>query len=130
MSANVEAVRKIYDAFLKGDIQGVLSLLNEDVEWTVPGGAQVPFAGRRNGRSAVAQFFTDIDRGAQVEEFEPREFWGSGGEVFVLGREKIQSKATGRVYETEWIHHWRVQDGKIAFFREYTDTAAVNAAFG
>ena len=25
--------------------------------------------------------------------------------------------------------HWKVRDGKIAYFREYADTAAVNAAF-
>jgi uncharacterized protein len=129
MSASVEVVRGVYAGFLRGDIPGVLGLLAEDVEWSVPGDAQVPHAGVRRGPGEVGQFFADVARGAEVEQFEPLEHFGAGDDVFVRGRERVRAKSTGRGYETEWLHHWKVRDGKISYFREYLDTAAVNAAF-
>jgi ketosteroid isomerase-like protein len=129
MSASVEVVRGVYAGFLRGDIPGVLRLLAEDVEWSVPGSAQVPHAGRRRGPGEVGQFFADVGGGLDVQQFEPREFFDAGESVFVLGRARVRAKSTGRGYETEWLHHWKARDGKITYFREYADTAAVNAAF-
>ena len=129
MSANVEVVRGVYAGFLSGDIPAVLRLLAENVEWSVPGSAQVPHAGLRHGPGGVGQFFGAVAGGLDVQHFEPREFFDAGESVFVLGRVRVRAKSTGRPYETEWLHHWKVRDGKITNFREYLDTAAVNAAF-
>ncbi|MBZ5627019.1 MAG: hypothetical protein LAQ69_51340 [Acidobacteriia bacterium] len=39
-------------------------------------------------------------------------------------------KATNRTYEADWIHASTVRGGKIARFREYTNTQAIAAAYG
>jgi len=48
----------------------------------------------------------------------------------VLGFERFRIKSTGVAYATEWAHAFTVRYGKIAAFREYTDTAAMAKAFG
>jgi ketosteroid isomerase-like protein len=37
----------------------------------------------------------------------------------------MRTRAGGRVYGTDWVHVFRMQDGKIVGFREYTDTATI-----
>ena len=81
MSASVEVVRGVYAGFLRGDIPGVLRLLAEDVEWSVPGSAEVPHAGLRRGPSGVGQFFAAVGSGLEVQQFEPREFFDAGARM-------------------------------------------------
>src|SRR6476659_9396582 len=40
--ANVDAVQRGYEAFMHGDIAGVLNLLDPQVEWITPGPADLP----------------------------------------------------------------------------------------
>ncbi len=41
----------------------------------------------------------------------------------------MRVKATGRSYETDWVHVFTLREGAVAEFREYADTAAVAEAF-
>ena len=50
--------------------------------------------------------------------------------MLVLGRGRFRVKTTGGTWACEWAHAMTVRDGKIASFREYTDTAAIAGAFG
>ena len=53
---SVQVVKDGFAAFGRGDIQGLLGLLSEDVEWHIPGEG-LPLAGTYRGRDAVGQFF-------------------------------------------------------------------------
>jgi hypothetical protein len=50
-----DTVREAYDAFGRGDIPGVLGMLADDVEWSVP--EPLPHAVSTTGREGVGQFF-------------------------------------------------------------------------
>jgi ketosteroid isomerase-like protein len=50
--------------------------------------------------------------------------------VVVLGRFHGRSRATGREFAVELCHVWRVVDGRITWFRNYVDTAALLRALG
>jgi ketosteroid isomerase-like protein len=39
-----------------------------------------------------------------------------------LGRYKGVFKATGRALDAQLVHVWRVEDGKVVAFQQYTDT--------
>jgi len=67
---------------------------------------------------------------SEPEAFEPLHFVASDDRVLVLGRERFRVKATGLTWACEWAHAFTVRDGKVAGFREYTDTAAMVGAFG
>lgn len=122
---NLEVVQKGYEAFGRGDLNTLLSLLDENVEWISPGPADFPPAGRRRGRQAVAEFFKVLSDTVEILDFEPREFIAKGDRVIVLGRDSARVKATGNAVPFEWVHTFRLQDGKVVTFQEYGDTAAM-----
>ena len=58
---NRALVQRGYDAFGRGDIEALLALLDDNVEWITPGPSDLPTAGRRRGRQQVAEFFKGVD---------------------------------------------------------------------
>jgi hypothetical protein len=107
-----------------------LNTLADEVEWFVPGPKQIlPWAGLRKGREQVAQFFAEYTQTAETQQFEPREFIAQGERVVVLGYRRDHVKATGRIFESEWVQVFSLRAGKIVSFRGYIDTAAIVAAF-
>ena len=129
--SNEAVVRGIYQSFLSKDLPAVLAVLTEDVEWTLYGSPAIPFAGTRHGREAVAEWFGILADTVEFRRFEPGEFEfvAQGDTVVVQGNEQVTAKATGRAFDQQWVQFMTLRDGKVARFREFTDTAAVNSAF-
>lgn len=125
---NVQVVKDGYAAFGRGDIQGLLALMAEDVEWQIPG-AGLPLAGTYRGRNGVANFFQKLAADVDILDFQPREFVSDGDRVLVIGWERTRVKATNRTAEVDWIMSFTVRNGKVATFREYTDTKAIADAY-
>ena len=128
--SNVELVQEAYAAFGAGDLPKLLGLLTSDVAWEFPASKVIPWAGTFTGPGEVARFFAALLEHSQPEAFEPLHFVASEDRVVVLGRERFLVKSTGLTWACEWAHAFTVRDGKIAGFREYTDTAAIASAFG
>lgn len=124
---NVQIVKDAYAAFGRGDIQGLLALLAEDVEWISPGGA-LPPAGTYRGRAAVAGFFQKLSEVLEFSSFEPREFVAEGDRVLVVGFDSWRAKATNRTFEGHWVMAFTVRNGKVTNVREYVDTLGVARA--
>jgi ketosteroid isomerase-like protein len=121
---NLQVVKDGYAAFGRGDVPGLLALLAEDVEWQIPGPG-LPLAGTYRGHEGVATFFQKLSAEADVLDFQPREFLADGERVLVVGWERTRVKATGRTAEVDWVMSFTVRNGKVALFREYTDTKAI-----
>ncbi len=125
---NVQVVKEGFAAFSRGDIPGLLALMAEDVEWHIPG-AGLPLAGTYRGRDGVANFFQKLASQTDILDFQPREFVADGDRVLVVGWERFKVKATNRTAEVDWIMAFTVRNGKVAIFREYSDTKAIAAAY-
>jgi uncharacterized protein len=126
---NTRVVQQMYVAFARGDIAALLDAVADDVDWQWLGPADLPYAGSRQGRAQVAQFFSDIDQAIEVQQFVPQEFIAQNDRVVVLGHERSRVRSTGRTFEQEWAHVYSLRDGKVVRFRGYEDTAAQVAAF-
>jgi ketosteroid isomerase-like protein len=124
---NSDIIRSAYDAFVRGDLDAVLSTLDETIEWVTPGPSELPIAGRRRGLEEVAVFFQTLNEMIQFERFEPLEFIEQGDRIVVLGEDTIRVRATGRTVDYDWTHFFEMRDGKAVRFREYGDTAALVA---
>jgi ketosteroid isomerase-like protein len=120
-------VRMGYDAFGRGDINALLNLLDDNVEWITPGPAEVPTAGTRRGRQAVGEFFKSLSETFEITNFVPKEFIAQGDRVIVLGTDTARIKATGKTLDFNWVHSFTVKNDKIVAFSEYGDMSAVAA---
>jgi uncharacterized protein len=127
-ATNVDIVKRGYEAFGRGDVNGVLSLLEETVEWETPGSPEFPTAGRRRGHREVAGFFHTLAQTYDFERFEPKSFIAQGDSVVVLGEDSVRLKSNGTRLEVDWVHVFELRNGKVVRFREYFDTAPVVAA--
>ena len=124
---NLGLVRMGYDAFGRGDIDALLALLDENVEWITPGPPEVPTAGERRGRQAVGEFFKTLLETFEIIKFQAQEFVAEGDRVVVFGFDTAKVKATGKVLDFNWVHYFGVKNDKIVNFREYGDMSAVAA---
>jgi hypothetical protein len=126
---NMAVIQQAFACFGQGDVPGILNTLADDVTWQVAPVANVPYTGTRNGHAGAAEFFALMAQCEDVLQFEPRDFIAQGDQVVVRGQYAGRVKDTGREYTTYFIHIFTVRDGKIVNFDEYTDTAAIAAAF-
>jgi ketosteroid isomerase-like protein len=127
-SENKQLIRRMYDAYIGGDLESILAKLTDDFAWNVPG--PVPFAGRRTGAAGMREFFAAMASAVQVDQFDVDDILADGDKVVVLGRERATVRETGRHYETDFAHVWTLRDGKIVQGQVFADTAAGGAAFG
>lgn len=125
---SVQVVKEGYAAFGRGDLQGLLALLSEDVEWHIPGSG-LPTAGAYRGRAGVAKFFETLSAEADILDFQPREFIADGDRVIVTGWERVKIRATNRTVDLNWVMSFTVRNGQVAIFREYTDTKVLADAY-
>ena len=125
---NVQIVKKAYAAFGRGDIQGLLALFAENIEWISPGEG-LPLAGTYRGLARVAGFFQKVSEMVEISFFEPREFVAEGDRVLVVGFSRGRVKATNRTFENNWVMAFTVRNGKVTNAREYIDTLALGRGF-
>jgi ketosteroid isomerase-like protein len=121
---NIEIAKKAYADFKAGDIQSLLAVLSDNVEWTTPGEG-LPTQGVRHGKAEVAKFFETVAATWSFNVFEPREYIASGDMLAVVGSYTATAQSTGKTVSSEWVMLWRFRDGQVAAFREYTDTQAL-----
>lgn len=126
---NKELVLRGYQLFQAGDIDHLLQLFADDIEWVGLPTEFIPFSGSYHGKQEVAQFFADMQLAQEAEQFEPQEMIAEADKVVVCGQSRWAVKSTGETYESPWVHIFTIRDGKIVQFRQYNDTAAARAAF-
>jgi ketosteroid isomerase-like protein len=118
----VATVQAAYADFGRGDIPSLLSRLTDDIVWTTPGeGTLIPSAGRIQGKAAVAKFFEGVARELDFHDFSPNEFYSQGDVVITIGSWDATVRGTNVRIKDGWAMVFRLRDGKIADFREYSD---------
>jgi ketosteroid isomerase-like protein len=127
-SANVDLVRRAFDAYSALDADGVVAVMAADVELA-------PVASLLDGRSYVGHqgvraFMAEMESDWLHMRIEVRECRERGDRVVMLGQVHGQGRAS-RV-EVDLPAAWvcDLRDGKIARMQAYTDPAAALAAAG
>jgi ketosteroid isomerase-like protein len=126
---NGKLVESIYAAFTRQDTGYILDQLAEDVEWVVFGPSSIPFAGTWYGRENVGRFFATIRSTQKTSRIAITEIIATGKTVVATIRYSGIVAATGRRFDTSAVHVFTFRGGKVASFRDYFDTAQVEAAY-
>jgi ketosteroid isomerase-like protein len=127
--SSVKIVEKFYLAFKNQDYDLFRSICSEDVEWIQNKG--FPKGGHHHGTDAVInkvwkQFGEDWNYFKfKVEEiFESRD----GARATAIGAYLGEHKQTRKTVEAAAVHIFDIDHAKIKKFRQFTDTALVQAA--
>ena len=123
--SNVDSVKALYQAFAKKDIPSVLGFLSPDIAWTEAEG--FPYAGTYHGPGSVLtevfmRLGTEWDGFAAV----PEEFIDGGDTIVTLGKYSGTYKATGKNFQANFAHVWKLRDGKAIRFIQHVDTLLVH----
>ena len=125
--SNIDSIKQLYQAFAKGDVPTVLGVLSPEIDWTEAEG--FPYAGTYHGPRAVLEgVFMRL--GSEWNGFAavPDEFIDGGDTVVVLGKYSGTYKKTGKSFQANFAHVWKMQDGKAFRFIQYVDTLLVHRA--
>jgi ketosteroid isomerase-like protein len=127
---NVRLTREAFEAFTRGDIPTLLSYYDDDIVWrpVTGAGAHVPVAGRRQGKPAVADFFRLVAENFNFSRFETTDHIASGDKVVTLGH-YTATTPMNRTIDSDFAMVVTIKNGKVTQFQEFTDSAAMNAAF-
>ena len=123
---NVQTVKDFFAAIGRGDREGLLALVAEDIEWIIPG-EDWPLAGTHRGHAGLASLLQKVSETVETST-EPREFVAQGDRVLVVGFATGRIKATNRTFEDHWVFAITVRNGKVTNIREYIDTQALARA--
>lgn len=134
MSDHLDTMTAIYEAFGKGDIEGILAYISDDVRWEdwADNSAQkagVPWLQARAGKQGVLAFFQVLSQ-HQITDFQVLSMMAGGNQVVVevLIEDHLPG---GAFFRDEELHLWTFDEsGKVIRMRHYTDTAKHIATAG
>src|SRR6478735_9528678 len=72
MSTPTQVVQQAYAAFGRGDLEGILALVTDDVDWRFLASTGIPYAGRSTGKQQVKEWFGKLAESDDIQKFEPR----------------------------------------------------------
>lgn len=129
MDKNIELVKQLYLDFSKRDINAILELLCEDVEWGEPENPYNPAGGTKKGHSGFLEWLNTGRNAEDILVLEPKRFLRDADSVAVIGYMKCLAKNTGKIYESDFVHFVIIKDNKISKFQEFFDTYIAGEAF-
>src|ERR1700735_1947848 len=124
---NVQIVKDFFAAMRSGDMQALLALSAEDIEWIIPGDGW-PLAGTHRGQAGLTDLLQKASETLETSYPKPFEFVAQGDRVLVIGFAKGKITATNKTFEDDWVFAITVRNGKLTSIREYIDTQALARA--
>ena len=127
---NVSLLRRLYEAFGRGDVPAVLGAMSPEIRWhEAEGNPYMPGGEAWVGQDAlVKHLFTRIAAEWDGFTIHIKSLYGSGDHVIVEARYSGTYKPTGKSIDAQACHVWDVKNGKVIKFQQYVDTAQLQAA--
>lgn len=106
-------VRRMFNAFRRGDLSRLLETVHPDSRWTYFGANPRPSHAHMKGHDEVRRFFERILSRLEMHSFEPGEFVVEDSTVVVFGTEEGVVRKTGEPFHNEWVQKYVVTSGLI-----------------
>jgi ketosteroid isomerase-like protein len=123
MADNVAIAKGAYEALAKGDINTVLSAMDEQIEWHLPEHHPLCPGKALVGPQAVVEgHLTRLPQLYDGFRIDVQRIAGLGDTVLVEMRIRGKGKVTGQDLDAQAAHVWDFRDGKCMRWQEYMDT--------
>lgn len=128
---NVNLVRRMYEAFGRGDIQTVMAALDPQVEWREAENFIYADGNPYVGHAAVLEgVFGRLGEEWEGFTVSPEGVLDAGDTAVGHGYYSGTYKKTGTRVRAQFAHFFTIRDGKVSKFQQYTDTAQFQKAVG
>jgi ketosteroid isomerase-like protein len=130
MGQNGETLKRGWQAFGQGDLNGASEFWADDIRWDGTNDDRLLLGGRIEGKDEVRKRLERI--GDQWENFSavPDEFHESDDTVIVLGHGEGKAKETGKDVKWPFVQVWRFREGKAVEVLALADTFEIAKALG
>ncbi|HTJ26478.1 MAG TPA: nuclear transport factor 2 family protein [Candidatus Limnocylindria bacterium] len=123
---NIALIRRGYEAFGKGDMQTLATMIAPEARWHVP--PTGIFTGEYAGRDAMFGYFAQLHRESEgTLRAVPLAMAASGDRVFV--QEAVTAQRKGRTLEQSEVCVFTVSGGQVRDVREYMENHSEAARF-
>jgi ketosteroid isomerase-like protein len=117
---NIELVKKGYEAFTAGDVETVMSLFDDDIEWVQPGDSAI--SGTYRGKAELGDYLSKLaEKSVTVKVHRLL----ADGDMVVALTEVAVGSETG--YDADVF---TLRDGKTTRVQVHTDTAVMERVYG
>ena len=122
--SNIETVQKMYTLFAEGNTENIKTIFDDDLKWNMMKG--FPNGGQHVGIDAVFKNVFGYFK-------EPWESWKAislryietEDGVFVVGYYEGTYKKTGKYVKADFASEYKVNNGKVIEYNQFTDTALI-----
>jgi ketosteroid isomerase-like protein len=117
----IEVVRRGYEAWARGDLDGLFSIMDPEIVWHPP--ANFPEPGPHRGIEAIRRGLGSYAETFEYFISEPRRLLATErpGEVLALATTRTRGKGSGAEVAIDVAHLLTVRDGAIVRFEVITD---------
>ena len=117
---NKALVLAAYNGFDQGDLQPLISILDENIEWT--NYEDNPLNGTVHGPEGVLGFLNSLDQ-IDIKSFKVVSVMSEGDRVMGVNDLTYTVKSTGKTHSGITAHLFDFRDGKMVRFQEVSATS-------
>ena len=117
---NVDIIKRGYQAFSAGDVETLMSLFDDNIEWVQPGESTI--SGTYHGKGELGDFLQRL--GEKAPSITPHRFLADGDMVVVLSESTVGGETAHDV------EVYTLRDGKSVRVEVCGDTAMMERQFG
>ena len=121
MGEAADLVRRAFERFNAGDVDGLVELFDPEVEFQdVP---VIPGSGVYTGRDGMRRWYEVVNEPLEDLSFEFGDCTEAGDAVAVLTTARGRGRGSGAEVEWRFSTTWRIRDGRIVHHRGHVDHA-------
>ena len=126
---NIETVKKMYALFAAKDNEGIRNIFDHNIKWNQMTG--FPNGGQYIGANEIFdKVFNEFRQNWTNWKATITRYIDSGDGVFVIGFYEGTYKLTAKSMKADFACEYKIKDGKITEFNQYTDTFLIGQAMG
>lgn len=128
---NIRSAERLYACFAAGDIPGILAIFDDQLRWQeAEGNPYQPDGQAWSGVQPVLALFGRLATEWEAFAVNMTSLTPIPDGVLAEGRYTGRYRATGRDLDAQVAHVLTMRGGKVVHFKQYVDTAQMQAVMG
>ncbi len=125
-----DTVMAFMGAMGNGDMEGMASLMADDMTWHNEGDKRLPWIGVWEGKETIFNFLGVFSSNLETKLWENTDAFASGDTVAVFGKMNGLATKTGKeTGEFTFALRAKVRDGQLVLWHWFEDSFAVSQAY-